>query len=152
ESWRAVLAAAARPLRVLRPTGGEAVLATPTVVVEILQVLLDNAHRHGAGAVTVTFQSAGQWLGIDVSDEGPGFPEGGQDPFARRSPSSHGHGIGLALAHALAQAEGGRLAITQRRPPTLTLWLRRPDGNVRLAAEACASTDSAPALEGAPAK
>ncbi|MDX6646052.1 MAG: hypothetical protein QOK40_1779, partial [Miltoncostaeaceae bacterium] len=129
ERWRGPLAAQARPLRVVQPHGRQVAAAAPTLVTEILEVLLDNAHRHGAGPVTIVVRASGQWLAVDVGDEGLGFGDAADDTFPRRAPSSHGHGIGLALAQALAQAEGGRLSITQRRPAVLTLWLRRSDGN-----------------------
>jgi len=87
-------------------------------------VLLSNAHRHGAGTVTVTARSVHGGLAIDVCDEGPGFTGDPDHVFDRRTPSRDGHGIGLALARSLAEAEGGRLSISRAQPePTLTLLL-----------------------------
>lgn len=125
--WRGPLASAGRPLRVLRRTGERAARAAPAVVAEILDVLLDNAHRHGGGAVTVTLRASDGWLAVDVGDQGPGFAGAGEQVFSRRRESRDGHGIGLALAQALAHAEGGRLALTEPSPPVVTLWLARAD-------------------------
>jgi signal transduction histidine kinase len=138
--WHGALAADARPLRVLRRTDKCAARAAPAVVAEIVDVLLDNAHRHGTGSVTVTLRVSGQWVAVDVSDQGPGFTDGTEQLFTRRGGSRDGHGIGLALAQALAHAEGGRLTITEPSPPTVTLWLRRAD------ADAEASPDEAESL------
>jgi signal transduction histidine kinase len=113
--WRGPLAAAARPLHIRRHGDAHVAAASPAIVTEILEILLDNAHRHGAGAVTVTVRVSGGWLAVDVSDTGPGFPDS-----QRRG---EGHGLGLGLADALAHAEGGRLDITRPRPPIVTLWL-----------------------------
>jgi signal transduction histidine kinase len=121
--WRGPLAAEARPLRITLSPQARELRASPTVVTEILDVLLDNAHRHGAGAVTVSTRSSGRWLALDVADEGPGFSGETDAVFARRAPSPDGHGIGLSLAQALAHAEGGRLGITRPKPPIVTLWL-----------------------------
>ena len=48
-------------------------------------------------------------------------PEG--TVFALRADRRDGHGIGLALARRLAEAEAGRLHLTQSSPPVFTLLL-----------------------------
>jgi signal transduction histidine kinase len=98
------------------------------VVDEILDVLLDNARVHGAGAVTLTVRELDGWLALDVADQGEGFAD---DPelAMSRGPGADGHGIGLALARELAHAEGGRLVVTSAGPaPVLTLLLRGSGG------------------------
>ena len=125
--WRDVLAAEARPLRsrgTARPANAR---ASRRVVDEILDVLLDNAHVHGRGAVTLTVRDVDGWLALDVADEGAGFTG---DPESAMTSRVHrdGHGIGLALARELAHAEGGRIVVTSAGPqPVLTLLLARPD-------------------------
>jgi signal transduction histidine kinase len=111
--WRSPLAAAGRPFRVGRGEPGAAVRASEAVLREILDVLVDNALRHGGGAVDVRVRDAGEWLAIDVRDEGAGV-SAERDPFERRT--GDGVGIGLALARALAHAEGGRLELTHAGP------------------------------------
>jgi signal transduction histidine kinase len=92
----------------------------------MLEVLLDNAHRHGAGEVTVTVRDLERWLAVEVADQGPGFPGDAEQSFERRVGSGAGHGIGLALARSLAHAEGGRLSVTDPGPrPVVTLLLPR---------------------------
>ena len=101
--------------------------ASRRVVDEILDVLLDNAHVHGRGAVTLTVRDVDGWLALDVADEGAGFTG---DPESAMTSRVHrdGHGIGLALARELAHAEGGRIVVTSAGPqPVLTLLLARPD-------------------------
>jgi signal transduction histidine kinase len=106
-AWRPRLAAAARPLRIRLPPGPVGVRSAPTLVREVLDVLLANALEHGAGAVTVTLRLGGDWAHLDVSDEGPGVGDAGETLFERRVEA--GRGIGLALARSLARAEGGEL-------------------------------------------
>jgi signal transduction histidine kinase len=121
--WRGPLAAQSRPLHARIETERPVTSAAHSVLSEILDVLLANAHRHGAGAVTLTIRAVGNGLGLDVTDEGPGFKRP-DDVFARRAPDRNGHGLGLVLARALAEAEGGRLTITRAAPhPILTLHL-----------------------------
>jgi signal transduction histidine kinase len=77
---------------------------------QILDVLVDNALRHGRGDVEVRARRVGAGVEITVSDEGTSPPD--RDlVFARRSASARGHGIGLALARSLAEAEGCRLEL-----------------------------------------
>ncbi len=106
-AWRGRLAATARPLRVREPAEPIVLRSAPTVVREVLDILLANALEHGAGAVSVSVRSAGEWAHLDVSDEGPGVDGAADGLFDRRTGS--GRGIGLALARSLAQAEGGEL-------------------------------------------
>jgi signal transduction histidine kinase len=126
--WRGRLADGARRLTLSLPSGGVAVQAGDRVLGEILEVLLDNAEQHGRGAVGIVLRTLDDgWAEIVVSDDGPGFADGGRAAFERRSTSSsRGHGIGLALARSLAHAEGGRLTIADAGPsPQIALMLRR---------------------------
>jgi signal transduction histidine kinase len=101
------------------PDGLPEVRASLAAVRQIVHVLLDNAFEHGRPPVTVSATDLGTGLAIDVTDAGPGIPEGA-DVF--RAPAD-GHGIGLALARSLAEAEGGRLIIRRSSPPTFSLLL-----------------------------
>jgi signal transduction histidine kinase len=121
--WRETLANDARPLRSRSTTRRPIARASRRVVDEILDVLVDNAHVHGAGAVTLTLRELDGWLAVDVADQGPGF-DGDPERAMRTRPTTEGHGIGLALARTLADAQGGRLVVTSPGPaPVLTLLL-----------------------------
>ena len=123
--WRGTLAADGRPLRVRLPADRARARASGPVVREVLDVLIDNSQRHGAGAVTLTLERRDGWLGVDVSDEGPGFNEPDR-AFARGAGGGAGHGLGLALARSLAEAEGGSLTIVEPgERPTVRLTLRQ---------------------------
>jgi signal transduction histidine kinase len=125
QAWRERLALQARPLRIATAAAPAIARSSPTVVREILEVLLANACVHGAGAVTVAVRESGDWIAVDVTDEGPGVTDP-EEAFARRSGSGEGHGIGLALARSLAHAEGGRLAVSASGAgATFTLTLPR---------------------------
>jgi signal transduction histidine kinase len=114
--WRGPLAADDRPLRVQAEPGLPRPGASPAATRQILDVLLDNALRHGRGEVRVTARATRDAVAIDVADQGPGIPPGRADPFERRPDGASGHGIGLALAQSLAEAEGGRLVLARRAP------------------------------------
>jgi len=121
--WRGPLAISGRPLRVRLETRQTHARASAPVVSEVLDVLLDNASRHGAGTVTMSLRQREGWLILDVSDEGDGFADAAL-AFERRATAGSSHGIGLALARSLADAEGGRLAIADPGPrPTVRLTL-----------------------------
>lgn len=122
---RGRLAATGRRLGLIVPPGPVTARAAPRVISEILDVLLDNAEQHGGGDVSIEVRVLDErWAAIDVSDQGPGFPDDAQTAFERRAPNSGGLGIGLALARSLAHAEGGRLSVTRSgSSPRVTLVL-----------------------------
>jgi signal transduction histidine kinase len=122
--WRETLAIDARPVRSRSMARRPVARASRQVVDEIVDVLVDNARVHGAGAVTLTVRELDGWLALDVADQGPGFRDDPERAMSKR-PAADGHGIGLALARTLAHAEGGRLLVTSPGPaPVLTLLLR----------------------------
>jgi signal transduction histidine kinase len=89
-------------------------LSSPTVsaaaLSHVLDVLVDNARRHGEGDVAVRARGLPGAVNVSVTDQGPGIA----DPatvFERRHSSGGGTGIGLALARRLTEAEGGRLRL-----------------------------------------
>jgi signal transduction histidine kinase len=104
------------------------VRAAAGAVGQALDVLLDNALRHGRGPVRVVVESAGDHGHLTVEDQGPGIqPEAGARLFERRSGGAGGHGIGLALARTLVQADGGRLDLVRASPASFRITLRVAD-------------------------
>lgn len=95
--------------------------ATPNSVGQVLDVLVDNALRHGAGQVNVVARMMNGGVAIDVSDEGA-MDDVPEEVVFRRGAGTV-HGIGLALARSIAEAEGGRLLLARRRPTTFSLIL-----------------------------
>lgn len=96
------------------------VAATPGLVGQVLSVLLDNALRHGRGTVAILVQEDS----VTIEDEGPGISEARAATLFDR-PTDHlaAHGRGLPLARRLAESDGGRLELTQLRPPVFRLTL-----------------------------
>jgi signal transduction histidine kinase len=127
DRWHGPLAAKGRPLRV-GAADGLAARGSPGVLGEILEVLLDNAHRHGAGTVTMSArEAANDTVAVDVADDGNGLSGDPEAAFGRGgSGTERGHGIGLHLARSLALAEDGRLVVTRAGPhPVFTLLMPR---------------------------
>lgn len=127
ERWRSRLAEDDRRLTIRAVDGTDAsVRVSPAALGQILDVLLDNARRHGRGRVTVRLREVGDGWAVDVSDEGIVTIDSAASIFARRSGDRAGHGIGLALARSLAEAEGARLVLTHPGPgATFTLLFAR---------------------------
>jgi signal transduction histidine kinase len=121
--WRHVLAANGRALQVDLEPGTVPVVVSTAAVSTVLDVLLDNALHHGAGAVTISGGPAPRdGVVLIVGDEGEvTLPDGAL--FAPRAPDGRHHGIGLALARSLAEAEGLRLLLARRRPTAFELVL-----------------------------
>jgi signal transduction histidine kinase len=105
DAWRGTLALDDRPLR-LRIDEVLAVAAPEAAVRQVLQVLLDNAYRHGSGVVTVVGREALGAVAIEVED-------GGGSSILWPPPPSGAGPMGLSLAGSLAQSMGGRLLLDQ---------------------------------------
>ena len=92
----------------------------------MLATLIENSLRYGAGTTRVVARRSTNKRGvmIDVSDEGAGVDEDLAPDIFEYGVSGHGStGIGLALARDLMQGMGGRLELTQQRPPVFTVSL-----------------------------
>ncbi|HTD49551.1 MAG TPA: HAMP domain-containing sensor histidine kinase [Acidimicrobiia bacterium] len=99
------------------------VMATLGAVGQVLDILLSNALRHGAGRVTATVSADERHARVDIADEGKGITDGDeQSVFVQRS-DSDGHGIGLALAHTLITTEGGTITLLRASPPVFRIEL-----------------------------
>jgi signal transduction histidine kinase len=92
-----------RPVSLRSDATGDVGLSEPALR-QSLEVLLDNAMRHGGGAITVTVEPFGDAIVVEVSDQGAGFPEG------------VGSGTGLQLAARVVERAGGRLLVRRRAP------------------------------------
>ncbi len=89
-------------------------------VQQILDVLIDNALKHGTGTVSVRAADAGTHLGITVTDDGQ-RPKG--DIFHRHMSGGTGEGIGLALAGELAASIACHLGLDATPQTSFTLKL-----------------------------
>ena len=99
------------------PTGAR-ITGEPDEVAEVLNILLDNAAKHGAGleaaGTSVTVEDVADGIESAVADNGPGIaPEVRQRLFEweARGPGSQGQGIGLHIAQDLTRRHGGRLTV-----------------------------------------
>jgi signal transduction histidine kinase len=123
-AWRPVVARAGRRLAV-ELGGGGPVGASRGTVGQVLDVLLENALRHGAGTISVRVRDEPGWAAVVVEDEGDGVArEQRERIFDRGATGAGGTGIGLHLARALAVADGGTLHLTRAAPARLELRLR----------------------------
>lgn len=124
--WRRRLADVGRTLSVDSSAQAPPVRGNAGSVRQSLDVLLDNALRHGQGQVSLSVAVAADSVTIVISDEGPGFvdeqPPGEGSAAATRT----GHGLGLPLAQRLIESVSGRLVIRRAGPrPQVALVLQR---------------------------
>ncbi|TWE15657.1 sensor histidine kinase [Kitasatospora atroaurantiaca] len=105
---------------------GTAILPLPSRAAEqILDILLDNARKHGRGSVEVALREVGDALALDIADEGT-LTLDPKTVFDRGTTTGPGTGIGLALARDLAETAGGRLTLAKTAPTIFTLLLPHP--------------------------
>jgi len=123
EGWLTAAAAEGREL-VHESSGVVAARVAPGVVIEVLDALVENALRHGAGRISVRADDLGTHLRVRVSDEG-----------RRRVASDVLHGSsgaqaaspagGMPRAAGLAEAVGGHLRVSDAELTTVDLMLPR---------------------------
>ena len=121
---RSLVVARGLPAEAVEVSGDQSAAAVdPRRVEQILTNLLDNAARHGGGAVRLGVHVTDGDVFLEVDDEGPGVPPEERelvfDRFARgRAASarggSEGTGLGLALVRQHAAAHRGTVSITDR--------------------------------------
>jgi signal transduction histidine kinase len=123
--WRPVFARAGRALRVdVEPSLPARV--SPGGVAQALDVLLENALRHGAGTTRLHARLVDGRSVLEVEDEGEGVPEPLEHSIFDRHVSTAGStGLGLPLARALVEADGGRLLLARPRPARFQIVLPR---------------------------
>jgi signal transduction histidine kinase len=111
-----VLAQEARGNRIKWLPSGACVTGQPDDVAEVLNILLDNAAKHGSAEASVTVEQVAGAIEILVSDTGPGVaPELRSQLFewGARGPRSGGQGIGLNIAADLTRKQGGYLRLRE---------------------------------------
>ncbi len=117
DDWRGRFEAQRRQIVVTTGVTNE-VHATPGLVGQIVNILMENALRHGDGTVLVLVEGGS----LRLADEGSGVrDEDVAGLFERPTDHQAAHGRGLALARRLAESDGGRLELTQRQPAQFTL-------------------------------
>lgn len=114
------------------PGGVGVVLASPELLRQALENLLDNAFRHGRPPVEVELGEEGEGILLRVRDHGPGvpaalLPELGT-PFRKGGPS-RGLGLGLALVRQAVERLGGRVEWANAHPGLeVRIWLPKGEG------------------------
>jgi signal transduction histidine kinase len=130
-TWRRVFQRAGRDLRAVASAGIQAHASRGTVG-QVLDVLLDNALRHGKGTTTISLAAEPPHAVLTVVDEGVGVDEADRDRiFERGASRGMGAGIGLHLARALAQADSANLRALAGAPTRFELRLRIATGSAR---------------------
>lgn len=124
-------AAAGRPLMVDAPAD-LAAAADRLRLEQALGNLVENALRHGRGAVSLAAQAHDDHIELHVLDNGPGFPasflEHAFERFTRgkESRAGGGAGLGLAIAAVIARAHGGSARAANRSEGGADVWLSLP--------------------------
>jgi signal transduction histidine kinase len=94
--------------------------------------LIQNAAVHGPTDTPVdlrALEQPGAWR-FEITDHGPGLPEGDEDsvfrPFHRLDATRPGSGLGLAIVRGIAEAHGGRAGVANRPGQGATFWIEVP--------------------------
>lgn len=118
--WSPSFEAVGRRLEVALPATPPRPSVSHSALDHVLDVLLDNARRHGTGSVTLQVDAIDTAARIVVTDEGHVQADPRQ-MFGRRPDGAAG--IGLHLARSLIEAEGGRLRLAADEPTAFEITL-----------------------------
>lgn len=85
---------------------------------EMIGNLVENAAKYGHGRVFVTVEPKGEFVDIEVEDDGPGIPETDRGNLFTRgarldTTGKPGTGLGLAIVRDVAEIYGGRITLEE---------------------------------------
>lgn len=131
--WRPLVHSTGRKLVSLTP-GQVAVRVAPGPVAQILDVLIDNALKHGSGVISLTVAALDTHVRVQVSDQGEAAIN--DEVFRRKldvrprnadrvGESRRRDGISLSVATEIAEALGGYLRLEPETASTFTLMVPR---------------------------
>lgn len=116
------------------PSEKHVIRARPFTLTRAIRNIIENAARHGGGAIIRIEQGETEIL-INVEDNGPGIPETHIDnvfnPFMRvddaRNQENGGMGLGLGIARTIVRSHGGDITLSNRSEGGLRAVIRLPD-------------------------
>jgi len=109
-----------------------AVLADPGLLERVVANLVDNASRHGGGAVAVRASTYAEYVELRVVDHGKGLRKGAAEsafaPFQRLGDrdATPGIGLGLSVAKGFTEAMGGTIRAEDTPGGGLTVVVSLP--------------------------
>lgn len=117
-------AIAAKQIELRRTVGSAGVMGSETLLVRMVDNLIDNAVRHNppGGLINVTCETDPDTARLLIETAGPALDQEAvaqlAEPFRRlgaeRTGSQNGHGLGLSIVAAIAAAHGGELKLYAR--------------------------------------
>ncbi len=109
----------------------EVTLGREHLVQVLLNLVLNAADAVGPrGKVTVRARQSGQFVSIEVEDDGPGVSEAVRErlfePFVTTKDVGKGTGLGLAVCRGLIEAVGGRIGLDEAHRPGARFQVELP--------------------------
>jgi signal transduction histidine kinase len=98
---------------------------------QVLTNLLANSLKFSPSHATVTVRALrdGEFVRVEVTDEGPGIPAAERERVFEKFyklGSKEGSGLGLAICRSVIEAHGGTIGVADQDPPGACVWFRIP--------------------------
>ena len=130
----------ARSITVAVPETGPSVIGDPSLLIQLVSILVSNAlaHTPPSAAVTLMARQEGAWALVTVADRGPGLEPGaaarvfdrfwrGQAGRARAKRTNRGGaGLGLSIARSITDAHDGTISLDTAPGAGCTFTVRLP--------------------------
>ena len=126
-----------RGLDVLWSPGHVRAVGDPDALAEVVNILLENARRHGDGAARIAVSSVDGYVEVACTDNGPGVADEVRPHLfttGARHPDSPGQGLGLSIAKRLMFERGGSLVLADSPTSGATFVARLPVSEIAHAA------------------
>lgn len=112
-----------RKIKITLPPGIPMVYADSVLIEQVLINLLENAVRYTpeGSPLAIAVEATAQAVGLSVTDQGPGIPEGMEDKLFEKfyrlpnGTAQTGVGLGLAICRAIVEAHGGSIHAQNHR-------------------------------------
>jgi len=131
-------------VRIQTPPAEVHAMVDPAALRQALVNLLDNAVDavKGSGAITISLETHGDGLVLEVADTGVGLPTEDAETLVQPFYSTKGQssGMGLAMVHRVVTDHGGTLELHNRQPAGALVRITLPAAVVDAAADGLAET------------
>jgi len=101
------------------------------MIINAAHAVRDTGQDNSSGRIDIKSRAEGDWICIDISDNGSGIPQKVLDkifqPFFTTKPSGQGTGLGLSLAYDIIKTHNGDIKVESKEKEGTTFTIHLPE-------------------------